>query len=183
VPLYEPRGTLVRVARWKGTDCIGQPTPARAPGASIWPLSAAPIRVSLDPRAVFAPAPPRLPARLLRGRRNGRRLNPHSRTPGLQEGVPGGRCWSVGCDTNAAAQSIPPSRWSWRMDASEQVARAKSMYRRVLAQWAQDVLILRAKGLERPTWPRSSPVKGLGLVMPAGARRGNGVGGAHGKAA
>jgi hypothetical protein len=44
------------------------------------------------------------------------------------------------------------------MDASEQVARAKSMYRRVLAQWAQDVLILRAKGLDRPTWPRSSPI-------------------------
>lgn len=73
------------------------------------------------------------------------------------------------------------------MDASEQVATAKSMYRRMLAQWAQDVLILRAKGLDRPGWPRSSPVKGLGLVMPPSAGRGRagvgGVGGAHGKAA
>lgn len=69
------------------------------------------------------------------------------------------------------------------MDATEQVATAKAMYRRMLAQWAQDVLILRAKGLDRPTWPRNSPVgaKGLGLVMPpkAGANRR----GAHGKAA
>jgi hypothetical protein len=56
------------------------------------------------------------------------------------------------------------------MDATEHVAKAKSMYRRMLAQWAQDVLILRAKGLERPTWPRSSPVCGLGLVMPPGAK-------------
>jgi hypothetical protein len=74
------------------------------------------------------------------------------------------------------------------MDASEQVATAKSMYRRMLAQWAQDVLILRARGLDRPGWPRSSPVKGLGLVMPPGACKGRagvagGAGGAHGKAA
>ena len=69
------------------------------------------------------------------------------------------------------------------MDATEQVATAKAMYRRMLAQWAQDVLILRAKGLDRPTWPRSSPVggKGLGLVMPPSA--GAGRRGAHGKAA
>ncbi|HZW06333.1 MAG TPA: hypothetical protein VFF65_04350 [Phycisphaerales bacterium] len=50
------------------------------------------------------------------------------------------------------------------MDATERIANAKSMYRRMLAQWAQDVLILRARGLDRPTWPRSSPVTGLGLV-------------------
>lgn len=67
------------------------------------------------------------------------------------------------------------------MDATEQVAKAKAMYRRMLAQWAQDVLILRAKGLDRPTWPRSSPVKGLGLVMPPGS--GSGKRRAHGKAA
>lgn len=66
------------------------------------------------------------------------------------------------------------------MDASEQVAQAKAMYRRMLAQWAQDVLILRAKGLDRPTWPRSSPVRGLGLVMPPVARK---SGASHGKAA
>lgn len=60
------------------------------------------------------------------------------------------------------------------MDASEQVAKAKSMYRRMLAQWAQDVLILRAKGLDRPTWPRPSPV---GMALPPAARGGGGGGG------
>ena len=69
------------------------------------------------------------------------------------------------------------------MDATEQVATAKAMYRRMLAQWAQDVLILRAKGLERPTWPRSSPVKGLGLVMPPRGAGAVAKRGAHGKAA
>jgi len=58
------------------------------------------------------------------------------------------------------------------MDATERVAQAKAMYRRVLAQWAQDVLILRAKGCDRPGWPRATPVRGSGLVIPPGARAG-----------
>ncbi|HYD01001.1 MAG TPA: hypothetical protein VEB22_07215 [Phycisphaerales bacterium] len=64
------------------------------------------------------------------------------------------------------------------MDATERIGKAKAMYRRMLAQWAQDVLILRAKGLDRPTWPRSSPINGLGLVTPPAAHARP-----HGKAA
>ena len=68
------------------------------------------------------------------------------------------------------------------MDAAQRVADAKSMYRRVLAQWAQDVLILRANGLDRPGWPRSSPI---GPAVPPSARAGTGVVVArvHGRAA
>lgn len=34
----------------------------------------------------------------------------------------------------------------------DRIAQVKQMYRKVLAGWAQDVLLLRARGLDRPTW-------------------------------
>lgn len=52
----------------------------------------------------------------------------------------------------------------------ERVSWAQQAYRRVLGGWAQDVLLLRARGLSRPGWP-AGPVVEQALTPPSAQAR------------
>ena len=52
----------------------------------------------------------------------------------------------------------------------DRIGQARQMYRRVLAGWAQDVLLIRARGLEQPGWPRKSPIVGEYVAPARGGR-------------